>query len=195
MAAVLDDEKVCTHCGRNQPVTRFKRRSRAQGQRLSWCRGCINESARQCTARKRTAALGQAAKYIRLNSPASRVEAVIAATCRRLGGVEAVASRIAEAVTSSNVNVALTAAIFVMKLLTAQDRLRLASATSRNSIPTLSDDERNERVRQHLIELLTNEPESLADALRLLGWRVELPSTESQKRPHASSSLHSTQHH
>lgn len=179
MAAVLDDEKVCTHCGRNQPLECFVRRSRAQNQRLSWCKGCRNEAARQLTARKRAAIVGTAAKYVRHNTPASRVEATVAAACRKAGGIEQFAHCIKDAFDSPSMNIRLAAAMFLLKLLTAQDRLRLSATKSSGPLATLSDDERDDRVRQHLVEVLVNEPEAMADALRLLGWQVERPSSES----------------
>lgn len=125
MAAVIDDEKrVCTHCGRNQPPDRFKRRSRAQGRRLSWCRDCINAAARERTAKRRAEILGYAAKYVRLESPASKVECVVAAACRRLGGIEAFAENLAAAVRSSNPTRSLSAATFLLKLLATHARLQ-----------------------------------------------------------------------
>ncbi len=124
METILPPEKICTHCGRNQPLSRFKRRSNTQGFRLSWCRDCINESARLRTKVKRNAILGQVAKYVRLDSPASKVECVIAAACRKVGGVEAFADRIAGALNRKNQTVSVNAALFFFKLALAADRLR-----------------------------------------------------------------------
>lgn len=177
--SILEEVKVCTRCARDHPLSSFKRRSKAQGQRLSWCRDCVNESARQLTARKRTAIVGTAAKYVRHNTPASRVEAIVAAACRKAGGIEQFANCIKDAFDSPSMNVRFAAAMFLLKLLTAQDRLRRTATKSSDPLATLSDDERNESVRQHLVEVLVNEPDSMADALRVLGWQVERPSSES----------------
>lgn len=127
MSAVHDNEKVCTRCGRNQPISNFKRRARAQGQRLSWCKGCVNYAARLRTIRQQAAVLGQTAKYIQLNSNPSRVECVVAAACRKVGGVEKFATRLASALKSSNAAVSMKAARFFLCLLAASDRLRAAN--------------------------------------------------------------------
>ena len=119
-----DDQKVCTHCGRCQPIANFKLRSRAQGRRLSWCRDCVNQSARLRTARKRAALLGQTAKYVRMNSDASRVECVVAAACRKVGGIEPFADRLATALKSPNPSVSLSAARLFLSLVVACDQLR-----------------------------------------------------------------------
>lgn len=125
MAIVLNDEKVCTRCGRNQPISSFKRRSRGQGRRLSWCKGCVNHAARLRTIRQQATVLGQAAKYIQPNSNASRVECVVAAACRQVGGVEKFAARLSSALESSNAAVSLKAARLFFCLLAASDRLRV----------------------------------------------------------------------
>ena len=124
MQAVHEDEKVCTRCGHTKPHSQFKRRSKAQGQRLSWCRDCVNESARQLTARKRAAIVGTAAKYVRHNTPASRVEATVAAACRRAGGVERFAEQIVNSLESRNPIIAFNAAKLFLNLLAARERLR-----------------------------------------------------------------------
>ena len=122
LQSLLDENKNCTHCACNQPISQFKRRSKSQG-RLSWCRECINESARRRNAAKRIPILGLTAKYVRINSKASRVESVITAACPKAGGVEAFGGKLAEALKSSNQDVALNAAMFFMKLAFAAERL------------------------------------------------------------------------
>ena len=179
MAAILDDEKVCTHCAQSQPLECFVRRSRAQNQRLSWCKGCRNEAARQLTARKRAAILGSAAKYVRHNTPASRVEATVAAACRKAGGIEQFAHCIQEAFDSPSANIRFAATMFMIKLLLALDRLRLAAAKSPNPFAHLSAQELTVLVQQHFIDALVNKPESMADALRALGWQVAPPCAKS----------------
>ena len=115
---------MCTHCGRHQPITNFKRRSRAQGQRPSWCKDCANYAARLRTIRQQAAVLGQTAKYIQPNSNASRVECVVAAACRKVGGVEKFAARLVSAFESPNATVSLKAARLFFCLLAASERLR-----------------------------------------------------------------------
>jgi len=63
-------------------------------------------------------------KYIRLDSPASRVECVIAEACRRAGGIEAFGDRLAEAINSKNLKVAVDAGVFLVKLVIAAEHLR-----------------------------------------------------------------------
>ena len=121
---VSRDDKVCTHCGCNKPLSHFKRRSNVKSLRLSWCRDCINEAARMRAAVKKRRVLGQTMKTIRLNSPASRVECVIKAACRKAGGIEAFGGMLVEALESVKLNISVPVAIFFMKLAIAADRLR-----------------------------------------------------------------------
>ena len=118
--------RTCTRCSRAQPLSRFKRRSRSQGLRLSWCKDCVNEAARVRNVRKRAKFLGQVAKEIRLSDGASRIECVVAAACHKIGGVEGFAIRVAEAIQSGNMNVRLSAAKFLLTLIDARDKLRSA---------------------------------------------------------------------
>ncbi len=104
--SILEEVKVCTRCARDQPLANFKRRSRAQGQQLSWCRDCVNESARQLTARKQAAALGQAVNDVRHDSSEAQIVAVVQAACRRFGGVEAFGKRLAERMESDDPRIA-----------------------------------------------------------------------------------------
>ena len=101
-----EEVRVCTRCASDRPITDFKRRSKAQGQRLSWCRDCVNESARQLTARKQAAALGQAVNDVRHDSSEAQIVAVVQAACRRFGGVEAFGKRLAERMESDDPRIA-----------------------------------------------------------------------------------------
>ena len=102
----MDEHKACTRCARDQPLANFKRRSRAQGLRLSWCRDCVNESARLLTARKRSVALGQAVNDVRYDSSEAQIVAVVQAACRRFGGVEAFGRRLADSMESDDPRIA-----------------------------------------------------------------------------------------
>ena len=104
--STLEEVKVCTRCACDQPLANFKRRSRAQGQRLSWCKDCVNESARQLTARKQAAALGQAVNDVRHDSSEAQIVAVVQAACRRFGGVEAFGRRLADSMESDDPRIA-----------------------------------------------------------------------------------------
>ena len=104
--SILEEVKVCTRCACDQPLANFKRRSKSQGQRLSWCRDCVNESARQLTARKQTAALGQAVKSVRYDSSEAQIVAVVQAACHRFGGVEAFGRRLADLMESDDPRIA-----------------------------------------------------------------------------------------
>ena len=71
--------------------------------------------------------MGKTAKYIQPNSNASRVECVVAAACRKVGGVEKFAARLVSAFESPNATVSLKAARLFFCLLAASDRLRAAN--------------------------------------------------------------------
>lgn len=45
--------KRCSHCGKELPVSMFHRSSNSSDGYQSWCKPCINEDARNRTARKR----------------------------------------------------------------------------------------------------------------------------------------------
>lgn len=104
--SILEEVKVCTRCASDRPIGDFKRRSRAQGQRLSWCKDCVNESARQLTARKQAAALGQAVNDVRHDSSEAQIVAVVQVACRRFGGVEAFGKRLADSMESDDPRIA-----------------------------------------------------------------------------------------
>lgn len=89
--------KVCPHCSSVQPLDRFKRRSRREGQRESWCRDCINAAERDRRRRQRMGIIRGLGQRIRHGTAAERTRAVVAATVQRLGGVNAVAEELSNA--------------------------------------------------------------------------------------------------
>lgn len=116
--------RICTACARNLPPSAFKRRSRKQGQRLtSWCRDCINASNRERDAHRQTMVLGKVQQRIHSHSKASRVESVISAACRKAGGVEAFAGRLAESLHCGDPIRSHRAVRLLINLVIAQDRL------------------------------------------------------------------------
>ncbi|MDX1965780.1 MAG: hypothetical protein SFV23_01300, partial [Planctomycetaceae bacterium] len=68
--------KACPHCGTMQPLTRFKRRSRREGQRESWCRDCINAADRERRSRKRAGVVLGLGRHLRVGTPAEKARAV-----------------------------------------------------------------------------------------------------------------------
>ncbi len=117
--STLEEVKVCTRCACDQPLANFKRRSKSQGQRLSWCRDCVNESARLLTARKRAAALGQVINDVRYDSSEAQIVAVVQAACRRFGGVEAFGRRLADLMKSDDPRIAFGAMELLVCLVVA----------------------------------------------------------------------------
>ncbi len=116
MEAIPQDERVCTKCGRNQPISRFKRRSRSQGLRLSWCKDCVNKSARDRAARQKSQLFEKVVRDIQHSDGATRLESVISAARRKFSGVNGFAIKIAEVIQSPNMNTRLNAAKFFLKL-------------------------------------------------------------------------------
>lgn len=88
--------RVCPRCAETKYTFEFKLRSRAQGQTPSWCKDCVNAAAVERRQRKRDALLTGLGKRLRPGTQASKMEAVVAATVRRLGGVEAFGKATAE---------------------------------------------------------------------------------------------------
>jgi len=125
-AVVISDpplDRICPHCGTSQPISRFKRRSRREGQRESWCRNCINTAERDRRLRKRFGIVRTMGQHIRLGCPAAQVEAVVAVAVERLGGCEAVGIAIADLVLQSRSHRdALTAYRLVWKMIEHGDR-------------------------------------------------------------------------
>lgn len=120
----MDPLKVCTACARNLPLTSFKRRSRSQGYTLtSWCRECINAGIRRRKAHQNEILLGTVQQRIHSHSKASRVESVISAACRKAGGVEAFAGRLAESLHCGDPVRSHRAVRLLVNLVIAQDRL------------------------------------------------------------------------
>lgn len=117
--SILEEVKVCIRCGRDQPLANFKRRSRAQGQRLSWCKDCVNAAARARTSWKRSAALGQAVNDVRYDSSEAQIVAVVQAACRRFGGVEAFGRRLADSMESDDPRIAFGAMELLVCLVVA----------------------------------------------------------------------------
>lgn len=121
---IMEQLKLCTACARNLPLTEFKWRARSQGRRLtSWCRECINESARRRRAHRRAILLGSVQQRVGHHSKATRVESVISAACRKAGGVEAFADQIAGALRSGDALMGIRASRLVLNLMIARERL------------------------------------------------------------------------
>jgi hypothetical protein len=99
--AVLMGAKVCPRCAAVHPLADFKRRSRKEGQRESWCRDCVNAAARARRAAQRQAAVTGLGRRIRAGTTGETVRAVVAASVQRLGGVNAVARELAQAYQSA----------------------------------------------------------------------------------------------
>ena len=117
--SILEEFRVCTRCARDQPLANFKRRSKAQLQRLSWCKDCVNAAARERTSRKRSAALGQFLKNVRHDSSEAQIVAVVSAATRRLGGAEGLGRRIADLLENDDPDIAFRAMEFVLCLIHA----------------------------------------------------------------------------
>lgn len=90
-------QKVCPKCGIVRPIWRFKKRSRRQGQRESWCLECVNAADRERRARKRAGVVRGLGRQIRVGTPAEKTRAVVAVTVQRFGGAAAVGRELAEA--------------------------------------------------------------------------------------------------
>lgn len=67
-------------------------------------------------------------KYIRHDSDASRVECVVAAACRRVGGVEAFAGSLSTALQSPNLELSFRAAKLFLNLLIARNAIQATPA-------------------------------------------------------------------
>ena len=105
----MDDQKACTKCGRDLPIASFKRRSKSQGLRLSWCRDCVNAGERRLRERKRAAALGELCHDVRRSNSEALIEAVVKAACRRFGGCEAFGRRLADLMENDDPQIAFKA--------------------------------------------------------------------------------------
>ena len=90
-------EKLCPRCCQVQSLSRFKRRSRREGQRESWCRECINACERERRARKRAEVVRGLGRHIRPGTPVEKTRAVVAETVQRLGGAAAMGAELSHA--------------------------------------------------------------------------------------------------
>lgn len=92
----LNPPRVCPRCAQVKLLDEFKRRSQKQGGGPSWCKACINRQSAERRRKRRNAAVGRLGKSLRLSSPASRTEAVLAAFAQKIGGCEAAGKALAD---------------------------------------------------------------------------------------------------
>ena len=173
---VPTDFRLCTVCLQELPADQFRPRGHGSPKRHSWCRTCRNTKERErsflAKAKRERRRVGAMLTAIR----AARSDSEVAYVCRlmlhQFGGTTGLVTAYrryhADAMASGGFPVirALNAAVRVMKH---------CDDAARRRLPRLSDTELRERRDLAILEMLAQNPESVAELLRSQGWTVEPP--------------------
>ena len=90
-SATQPETKICTDCGEEKPIHRFRHRSRKDGTRHNQCNDCHAAYLRKCTAKKRSKDLRTFVHQVPRHRAPGALLALVANTVKRFGGVDQLA--------------------------------------------------------------------------------------------------------
>ena len=183
MIATGVDTRRCIDCGKEQPLTEYRRRGRGSHLRFNQCRSCHNEAENRRRAKRKVehehAEIAQFARHVKNAKTYHTVESLCAQMVARFDGIDQFNERWFQQIeaTKPGTKKKLDSFLAIHNLI-VQCSSHQTDGGERGEYELLTDEDLERRMDSYVEEFINEQPELAIAAAARIGWTIIPPQSK-----------------